>query len=186
MTLPRFSKLLTLGKPLLCLLSISPCRGTLNLPDGTLDPALRYLSSMSDFFQPLLDRAFHRIPSREANAGIQTMRDSGPAPLRSYEATLEPGSGAAWLSETLLPRLVYHLESLTIRPPDYPGIFLSLFVGEELLFLHMVDVMRFASQTLGLSDDQIYARWGTQELRTAVRAPDQRQAPLLLPGPSER
>lgn len=130
--------------------------------------------------QNLLARAFARAPAHEANAGIQRAREEVGENARSYEVVAAPDCGEEWLKTELLPRLVYHLESLGIRPPGYAGLFLSLFVGDELYFVHAQDAMAFAGAALSLTADEMYALWGTHELREPVR-PAEDQPMLGLP-----
>jgi hypothetical protein len=134
-----------------------------------------------DLFQPLLDLAFERASALEANARIADLRErlGGAAPARSYEVVLPERSSLGWLSESLLPRLVYFLESVGARPPQAPGFFVSMFSGQELYFLHVNDVFAFASSALNLSLEDMLDRWGTHEVE---RPPARPSPPPLLPG----
>ncbi|MGC4115179.1 MAG: STAUR_1299 family protein [Myxococcales bacterium] len=137
------------------------------------------------FFAPLLEKAFDRAPAREANAAIARVRQTLGEQVRSFEAVLEPQAGKEWMETKLVARMVYHLESLGIRPPKYGGVFASLFVADELLFVHMKDLMEFAGAQLGMTGEQMYAKWGTGEVRHAIdlRAEEQKPKgpPLALP-----
>jgi len=143
---------------------------------------------MDSHITALLRHAFARAPAREANTRIQEVRDSlgAAAQVRSYELMVPPDAPLQWLADEVLPRLVYHLESLGVRPPAAPGVFLSLFVGDELLFLHARDVFAFASSSLGLSPDEMLTRWGTGERRTAIDDTEEPKPVLALPGPEPR
>jgi len=136
---------------------------------------------------PLLAHAFERAPAAEANAAITRVREKRGERVRSFELVVPPDAGLAWLERELVPRFVYHAESLGIRPPKYPGIFFSLFVGAELLFLDAAEVMAFAAERLGLTHDQMYARWGTGELRGPVNVLEgttgEKKPVLALPMP---
>ena len=127
---------------------------------------------MDPIFEPLLAKAFRRVPAREANAAISEVRQGEAEEVRNFELVAPADASLEWLEKQVLPKLVYHLESLGVRPPDYTGIFLSLFWGDELFFLRMRDLMSFAGEALHLTADQMYQRWGTGELRRAVR-PDE-------------
>ena len=142
---------------------------------------------MQPTLKPLFEHAFRRAPAREANSAIQSVREEDGERSRSFVMGGDPSAGIEWLEKELLPRLVYHLESLGVRPPGYAGIFVSLFAGEELLFLRTRDVMAFASEALHLTADQMYARWGTGELRHAVRPGETEDRPVLAlpPGSDE-
>ncbi len=135
----------------------------------------------------LFSLAFDRGPAREANARIQAARDqlASQSKVRSYELLAPAEPTMEWLTETVLPRLVYHLESLGVLPPEAPGIFLSLFVGEELLLIHARDLFAFASLELGLTAQQMLDKWGTHELRVPIRPEPTREAPLALPSGEE-
>lgn len=133
------------------------------------------------FLAPLLAKALDRAPARDANAAIERARAEVGEGSRSFEVVA--GDGAEWLERTLLPKLVYHLESLGIRPPKYPRIFASLFVGDEVVFVRMQDLMEFSSGVLGLTADRMYEKWGTGERREAVR--DEKKPILALPGKGE-
>ncbi|MBI5543658.1 MAG: hypothetical protein HY901_07225 [Deltaproteobacteria bacterium] len=147
---------------------------------------------MKPILQDLLDKAFSRSPAREANDAIHRIRESEGIGVRSFELVAPSDAGIAWLEKDVLPRLVYHLESLGIRPPSYKGVFVSLFQGEELFFIRTLDFMAIAGAALHLSADQMYARWGTGELRRPmsldekVEAPTRKKEVLALPpGTSE-
>lgn len=132
-----------------------------------------------ELFQPLLDLAFERASALDANARIEDVRErlGGEAPARSYEVVLPERSSLEWLSGSLMPRLIYFLESLGAHPPEAPGIFLSVFAGQELYFLRVRDVFAFASEALQLTPDQMLQRWGTGEQDLTPARPT---APHLL------
>lgn len=143
---------------------------------------------MDESLRPLLDAAFLRGPALEANAKVRQAREEfGGESARGYEVVVPPDGSAGWFCESVLPRLVYHMESLGSRPPQAAGFFLSLFVGEEVVFVRARDAFRFAAEVTGLTSDQMLARWGTQELRGPVE-PDQgkKVESRPLPGLPER
>jgi len=140
---------------------------------------------MESFLKPLLEHAFGRAAASDANRAIEDAREQEGERSRSFEIVVAPDAGIAWLQEELLPRLVYHLESLGVRPPGYSGIFVSLFVGDEIHFVRTRDVMAFATAALSLSADEMYARWGTHELRHAVKLGDEGPLLALPPGKGE-
>lgn len=133
-----------------------------------------------ELFQPLLDLAFERASALDANARIEDVRErlGRESPARSYEVVLPERSSLEWLSESLMPRLVYYLESLGAHPPEAPGIFVSVFAGQELFFLRVSDVFAFASTTLQLTSDEMLQRWGTGEQDLTPSRPS---PPHLLP-----
>ena len=145
---------------------------------------------MDEQLRPLFDLAFDSGPATEANARIQAARqavDPTAAKVRNYEVVVPGDAGLAWLETTLLPRLVYHLESLGARPPQAAGVFVAFFLGEELRLVHARDLFAFASAALGLDAEEMLRRWGTGESRTALRDPPAAGGPpLALPGPQRR
>lgn len=139
---------------------------------------------MEERLRELLEPAFRRVPAREANQAISRARrergggdpDDETSPVaRSYEMILSTWSG--FVAE-LLPKLVYHLESVGAHLPDCRGVIISAFVGDELYFIDAREFIATACRMTALSAEQLVERHGTGERRTAVR--DQ---PLLLPGP---
>ena len=86
---------------------------------------------MSDRLDDLLQPAFREVSAREANAAIARARreraggdpDDEDAPaLRSYEMVLT--TFEAFATE-LLPKLVYHLESVGAHLPDCRGVIVT-------------------------------------------------------------
>lgn len=143
---------------------------------------------MDPSLQPLLEKAFHRAPAREANAAITRARELAEheEPF-SYELIVDAAQSLAELAQKVVPKLVYHLESRGAHPPRFEGVFLSLFVGDELYFVHTRDAMPLFAKVLELDFDQMVQRFGTGELRRAIRLgeehqPQRDEAPLLLPG----
>jgi len=142
---------------------------------------------MDEKLDQLLSAAFREVPAREANAAIARTRreraggdpddDDGPA-LRSYELVL---TSFETFARDLLPKLVYHLESLGAHLPECRGVLISAFRGERLFFLDAGELISRACSILGVTPDQLVARHGTGERRTAIR-----RDPLLLPGPKTR
>ncbi len=141
---------------------------------------------MSDRLDELLQPAFREVPAREANAAIARARreraggdpDDEDAPaLRSYEMVLT--TFEAFATE-LLPKLVYHLESVGAHLPACRGVIISAFRGERLYFLEAKDLVARACSMLGVTAQQLVDLHGTgEELRP-------HQEPLLLPGPRGR
>ena len=132
---------------------------------------------MEERFQELLEPAFRQVPAREANLAIARARremaggdpddEDGPA-LRSYEMLLT--SWDAFVRD-LLPKLVYHLESVRAHLPDCKGVIISAFLGERLYFIEAGLFMRRICRMLGVTPAQLVSRHGTGERKTAVRDP---------------
>ena len=149
---------------------------------------------MDERISALLDLAYRDVPAAEANTAIAEARrqaaESGAAPARplrdddsgvplsrSYELVLDPATEWQRFEADVLPRLVYHLESVGAHPPLCKGIVIAAFVGDRLYFLRAADIVRHASAALGISAEELFRRHGTRESRTAARG-----APLALPG----
>ncbi len=140
---------------------------------------------MNPSLKPLFDRSFHRAAAKEANAAIQDARErAGAEEPFSYELVVSSERTLAELAADVLPRLVYHLDSRGARAPDFEGLFLSLFVDEDLIFVHARDAMPLFSQAVGLSLEELAERYGTGELRRALRPGEVPPAPRT--GPREK
>jgi hypothetical protein len=138
---------------------------------------------MEEKLRELLQDAFGEAPARDANVAIARARRSrapraaatGDAPaLRLYEIIL---TGFAAFASDLLPKLVYHLESIGAHLPECRGVLIAAFVGERLHFLDAQAFIARACEVLGVTPEELVRRHGTGERRTAVRS-----EPLLLPG----
>jgi len=134
--------------------------------------------------EELLRDAFSEAAARDANSAIARARrqraggnpdeDDAPA-LRSYEIILtafEP------FARELLPKLVYHLESIGAHLPDCRGVMIAAFADERLYFVDARAFIARACRMLGVSSEELVRRHGSGERRTAAPA-----EPLLLPGP---
>lgn len=136
----------------------------------------------------LLNLHFEEAPAIEANARIQAVRERLGAEKQatSYEVLLPKGADWSWFEQNVVPRMVYHLECLGVRPPEAPGVFLSVFEGETLYFLHARDVFALVGELMALTPEELLVRFGTGELRTPMsqaEPPEQSGPPLALPGP---
>lgn len=158
---------------------------------------MRYLSLVDDKLRELLSTAFRTVRARDANVEIAKARaeaaeegaalsrrprgDEESAPLsRSYELVLGPEATFASFAAEILPRLVYHLESIGARPPGLKGVLVAAFDGEDLHFARAGDLLGRAAALLSVSVDELFREHGTGESRTAQRGP-----PLRLPPPKE-
>lgn len=139
---------------------------------------------MDDRLRELLQDAFEEVPAQEANAAIARVRreraggsagDEGGPQYRAYEMVL--GSFARFANE-LLPKLVYHLESIGAHLPRCRGVVIAAFLGDRLYFVDAAAFVARAGKMVGVSADELVRRHGTGESRTAARG-----EPLLLPGP---
>lgn len=142
---------------------------------------------MDDRLRELLGGAFREVPARDANIAIARTRrekaggdpdDDGAPTVRSYEMVLSTWEAFA---RDILPKLVYHLESLGAHLPECRDVVIAAFVGERLYFEDARDLVSRACRLLGVSAAELVARHGTGESRTALR-----DEPLLLPGWKQR
>ena len=111
----------------------------------------------------LLRLAFDRAPALEANQAIARIRDQEGDELSgatSYELVLPADNVRDWLLHQTLPRLVDYLESSGAKLPHCGGVFLSVFSGDTLHFIHARDVVALFSQWSGLSFDELRQRYG--------------------------
>src|SRR5437764_7552574 len=152
-----------------------------------------YGSAVDDGLRELLSAAFRTVRARDANVEIAKARaeaaeegaalsrrprgDEDSAPLsRSYELVLGPEATFASFAAEILPRLVYHLESIGARPPGLKGVLVAIFDGEDLHFVQAGDLLSRAAELSSVPVDELFRRHGTGESRTAQRGP-----PLPLP-----
>jgi hypothetical protein len=121
----------------------------------------------------LLGPAYLRVPAREANEAIgrERLRNGEGSPLRSYELVLTTFEAFA---RDLLPKLVYHLESIGAHLPACRGVLVAAFLGEELFFLEAAALIASASEMLQLTPQALVALHGTGERRTAIVPPHDR------------
>jgi hypothetical protein len=94
-------------------------------------------SNLDDRTRALLQRAERRVFARDANAEID--RERGRNQLAhgralSYEVVLQQ-RGFAYLAGVVAERLAGYLGDKGISPLACAGVFVSLFVGDELYFL---------------------------------------------------
>ena len=137
---------------------------------------------------PLLALAFKTAPAAQANQAIAEARDEvGADRPSSYELLVPPEATLEAFSAQLLPRLIYHLESLGARGPGFTGVFFSLFAGDTLHFVKLSDGMPLMAAAVSKTFDELFAAHGTGEVRHAINLGDSTQPsprqPLLLLGP---
>ncbi|MDX2015057.1 MAG: STAUR_1299 family protein [Myxococcaceae bacterium] len=118
---------------------------------------------MSDVVGQLVARAFARADAARANVGIDEVRaqveaETG-APAFSYELFVPRANVEAFFVEQALPKLVYFLSCRGLRTRRTPGVFVSLFTDDGLLFLHAGDVVEVVGQRRGLSVDDCFRRY---------------------------
>ena len=146
----------------------------------------------------LLDLAYRTVPAAEANRAISEAREEaaaagaaasrppraqdGSLPLaRSYELVIDSDEPWDRFASEVLPRLVYHLESVGAHPPSCKGIVVAAFVGDRLHFLRAGEMIARAAELSGIPVAELFRLHGTGESRTAATG-----QPLALPPGGEK
>jgi hypothetical protein len=114
----------------------------------------------------LLRRAIRRVSAAEANAAIAEMRvreGTGDRPAASYEVVVPAQAAGDYLLSSLLPRLVYFLDSMGYKLPRCSGLFLSLFHGDHLFFVRAADAVDELSRLSGLSPEEMVKQFGANK-----------------------
>ena len=109
--------------------------------------------------ETFLRLAFDQSPAAEANAAMARVREE-QGDARSYELVLPAQDVRTFLVERTLPKLVDYLESVGAKLPGCGGVFLSVFSGDTLHFIHARDAVHLLSQWSGLSVDELKRRYG--------------------------
>lgn len=122
----------------------------------------------------LIERAFfYDRPLRNATESIARARAAFAALTQgdgaSFEVVAPLDADEAWVHRDLLQPLVYFCESEGRTLPRCPGVFLSLFVDDALYCIGAAEVIAWAGDALGLTADELRARYGTHELETSLR-----------------
>jgi len=115
--------------------------------------------------EALLNRAFARVKAVDANLAIAEMRHqegSEDRPAISYEAVLPSSQPAEYLTGSLMPRLIYFLDSGGFKLPRCAGVVISLFYGDDLFFIRAADAVDELCRITGLSPPQMVQRFGSQ------------------------
>jgi len=128
---------------------------------------------MDERLQNLLEAAYRQVPAQEANEAIarERVREGEARPQRSYEMVLTSFDAFA---RELLPKLVYHLESIGAHLPECAGVTVAAFAGERLYFLEARSLVASACALLGVTPETLVALHGTGESRTAITLPEHR------------
>ncbi|WP_224364740.1 STAUR_1299 family protein [Hyalangium versicolor] len=103
--------------------------------------------------------AFAQAPAAEANSAIARTREE-QGDLKSYELLLPAENPRAFLLDRALPKLVDYLESVGAKLPGCGGVFLSVFSGDTLHFIHARDALQLLSEWSGLSLAELKRRYG--------------------------
>lgn len=117
---------------------------------------------MSELTQ-VLERAFHRGEARDANREISAQREQhgvGGTDAVSYEVVLDPQASLRQVFEQVMPKLVYFLDCRGLKLDATSGVFMSVFVGETLYFVHASDFIAAVAPSSGLSLDELVRKYG--------------------------
>src|SRR5258708_39869818 len=147
-----------------------------------LEGQMEYRQDMEERLRELLEPAFREVPAREANAAIARARrekaggdpnDEDAPAMRSYEVVLTTWDAFV---RDLLPKMVYHLESVRAPLPGCRGVIVSAFVGGRLFFVEAREFIARVCRMLGVTPEQLVRRHGTGEA-----APPPCRSPPLRP-----
>lgn len=128
---------------------------------------------MSLDLAPLFARAFFTAEAiRSTDALVEARKrfgNSSSGRAFSFEVPVPDRPDHRWFEEALVRKLVYFCESTSAPLPRCTGVFVSFFAGPRLYCVSASEVIAYASEVLGLSSDQLVARYGTGEVRKPVR-----------------
>jgi hypothetical protein len=140
-----------------------------------LEGQMEYRQDMEERLRELLEPAFREVPAREANAAIARARrekaggnpnDEDAPAMRSYEVVLTTWDAFV---RDLLPKMVYHLESVRAPLPECRGVIVSAFAGDRLFFVEAREFIAGVCRMLGVTPGQLVRRHGTGESRAPAR-----------------
>jgi len=117
------------------------------------------------------EEAMSRGQLEAGASAAQENEDDADAPMaRAYEIALPAGATLETFARDQLPKLVYHLESIGAHLPRAGGVVICLFSSNELHFIQAGELIGAVCTELKLSPSELSERYGTHELRTAIRA----------------
>lgn len=121
----------------------------------------------------LLRKAFFIEEVHNATEALERARDQFSEATKtagqSFEVVAPPISDENWVREGLLQPLVYYCESEGMPIPRCAGVFVSLFVGDQLYCIGAAAVLKWAEQQLGTSAEELRSLYGTHEQETVLR-----------------
>jgi hypothetical protein len=118
---------------------------------------------------PLFARAFMTTEAARATPALAEARDENSG--RFYEVIVPPEPDVAWFEGSLIGKLVYHCEATRAPLPGCGNVLVAFFVGDTLHGVRAADVIAFACEALGTSPASLVERFGTGEVRHALRGP---------------
>lgn len=128
---------------------------------------------MSIDLSPVLEKAFFVEEVENASEALaraeQKFEQVTHIGARGFEIIAPDEPDELWLREQLIHRLVYVCESEGVPVPECSGTIVELFIGPRLYAVPAEDVVRWASQVLNTSIEQLRIEYGTHEVETALR-----------------
>ena len=128
---------------------------------------------MSIDLNPVLEKAFFVEEVENASEALaraeQKFEQVTHVGARGFEIVAPDEPDELWLREQLIHRLVYVCESEGVPVPECSGTIVELFIGPRLYAVPAEDVVRWASQVLNTSIEQLRTEYGTHEVETALR-----------------
>lgn len=128
---------------------------------------------MSIDLNPVLEKAFFVEEVENASEALaraeQKFEQVTHIGARGFEIVAPDEPDELWLREQLIHRLVYVCESEGVPVPECSGTIVELFIGPRLYAVPAEDVVRWASQVLNTSVEQLRSQYGTHEVETARR-----------------
>src|ERR1700759_2413091 len=128
--------------------------------------------AMSIDLSPLLAKAFFVEELQNASEAIEralgTFEQRTHVGARPFEIASPPDPDEPWLREGLVHPLIYFCESEGTPLPRCSGVIVALFVGRTLYGIAAEEVIRWASELLGASVEQLHDQYGTREIETAL------------------
>jgi len=122
---------------------------------------------LDDRTRALLARAERRVPGRSANEEIERERvrhQLAYGRAMSYEVVLSREHGFAYLATVVAPRLALYLVHKKMSAGDCRGVFVSLWVGDELYFLEAETFFDAVREAEGLDEGGWRSRVRSWEL----------------------
>lgn len=125
---------------------------------------------MESVIQVLESLSFREEPAMTASRAIGTVREELSGEARapfSYEILYRDEPSIEAFVERVVPKLVYFAECTNRRLPACKGLFLSIFAGDRLFFVHAGDFLKRAAELKHVAVGELARRYGPAEERSA-------------------
>jgi hypothetical protein len=124
----------------------------------------------------LLKESFHSDDAKLATLAIETARERIETEANtgafSLEVLVPKVPDERWLRERVLRPLIYFAQSAGVPPPSCTGVFVSLFHRSRIYCVLGAEVIAWAAEQLGVTEQSLIAQYGTGETEQAApRAP---------------